>query len=143
MNACIVLLLEIGILAQSNPTSAAGAASAQLTGSITIPREPSAPGANQGCVNQGSDRREFAPVVCWLQRHLSWKSKHKPHFALIGKSNATNLGLHGLPMRSSICPRVTATGACSASAFATTVPGVVTFSQPSPRRRWRTRFVID
>ncbi len=93
MNACIVLLLEIGILAQSNPTSAAGAASAQLTGSITIPREPSAPGANQGCVNQGSDRREFAPVVCWLQRHLSWKSKHKPHFALIGKSNATNLGL--------------------------------------------------
>ncbi len=49
--------------------------------------------ASQGCVNQGSDRREFATVVCWLQRQLSWKSEHEPHFALIGKSDGTNLGL--------------------------------------------------
>ena len=102
MKTCIVLLLEIGILAQSYPASAAGAASvtnppapasAKLADSSAIPQESSTPIANQGCVNQGSDRREFAPVVCWLQRRLSWKSKHKPHFALIGKSNATNLGL--------------------------------------------------
>jgi hypothetical protein len=49
--------------------------------------------ADQGCVNQGADRREFAPVVCWLQRHMSWKSEHEPYFALVGKSNGTNLGL--------------------------------------------------
>jgi hypothetical protein len=49
--------------------------------------------ADQGCVNQGSDRREFAPVVCWMQRHMSWKSEHEPHFALIGKPDGTNLGL--------------------------------------------------
>lgn len=53
----------------------------------------SAAPADQGCVNQGSDRREFAPVVCWMQRHMSWKSEHEPHFALIGKPNGTNLGL--------------------------------------------------
>lgn len=49
--------------------------------------------ADQGCVNQGSDRREFAPVVCWFQRHMSWKSEHQPHFALLGKADGTNLGL--------------------------------------------------
>jgi hypothetical protein len=49
--------------------------------------------AAQGCVNQGADRREFAPVVCWMQRHMSWKSEHEPHFALIGKADGTNLGL--------------------------------------------------
>jgi hypothetical protein len=54
---------------------------------------PSAMPADQGCVNQGSDRREFAPVVCWLQRGMSWKSEHEPHFVLIGKPNGTNLGL--------------------------------------------------
>jgi len=54
---------------------------------------PSTKPASQGCVNQGSDRRELAPVVCWLQRHMSWKSEHEPHFALLGKPNATNLGL--------------------------------------------------
>jgi hypothetical protein len=48
---------------------------------------------DQGCVNQGSDRREFAPVVCWMQRHMSWKSEHEPHFALIGRPNGTSLGL--------------------------------------------------
>jgi hypothetical protein len=54
---------------------------------------PSAMPADQGCVNQGKDRRGFAPVVCWLQRRMSWKSKHEPHFALIGKPDGTSLGL--------------------------------------------------
>lgn len=54
---------------------------------------PSANPGDQGCVNQGSDRREFAPVVCWLQQHMSWKSEHEPHFALVGKPDRTNLGL--------------------------------------------------
>jgi hypothetical protein len=49
--------------------------------------------ADQGCVNQGADRRMFAPVVCWMQRHMSWKSPHEPHFALIGKPDGANLGL--------------------------------------------------
>ncbi|HVJ04433.1 MAG TPA: SgcJ/EcaC family oxidoreductase [Candidatus Saccharimonadales bacterium] len=45
------------------------------------------------CVNQGIDHREFASMVCWLQRAMSWKSDHEPHFFLIGKSEGTNLGL--------------------------------------------------
>jgi hypothetical protein len=49
--------------------------------------------ADQGCVNQGSDRRMFAPITCWMQRHMSWKSPHPPHFALIGKPNGPSLGL--------------------------------------------------
>lgn len=54
---------------------------------------PSATPADQGCVNQGPDRREFAPVVCWLQRGMSWKSGHEPHFVLLGNPGGTNLGL--------------------------------------------------
>lgn len=49
--------------------------------------------ADQGCVNQGNDRRECAPVICWLQRQMSWKSEHEPHFLLIGNPQGTNLGL--------------------------------------------------
>ncbi len=55
--------------------------------------DPSAKLADQGCVNQGKDRRGFAPVVCWLQRRLSWRSEHEPHFALVGKPEGTSLGL--------------------------------------------------
>lgn len=60
-----------------------------------IPKEnmTSTAPANQGCVNQGKDRRGFAPVVCWLQRRMSWRSEHEPHFALLGKQNGTSLGL--------------------------------------------------
>jgi hypothetical protein len=54
---------------------------------------PSGAAADQGCVNQGSDRREFAPVICWLQQRLSWKSEHEPYFTLIGKADGTQLGL--------------------------------------------------
>lgn len=60
------------------------------------PRElNSAPAAssNQGCVNQGKDRRIAAPVVCWAQRLLSWKSDHEPRFVLIGSPEGTSLGL--------------------------------------------------
>ena len=49
--------------------------------------------ANQGCVNQGKDRRVAAPLVCWAQRHLSWKSNHEPHFVLIGHSERRSIGL--------------------------------------------------
>lgn len=54
---------------------------------------PAASPADQGCVNQGSDRRECAPVICWLQRQMSWKSEHPPHFVLIGNPQGTSLGL--------------------------------------------------
>jgi len=47
----------------------------------------------QGCVNQGSDVRVGGSVVCWAQRHLSWKSEREPHFLLIGREDGTSLGL--------------------------------------------------
>jgi hypothetical protein len=55
--------------------------------------ELSATAADQGCVNQGKDRRALAPIVCWLQQRMSWKSEHEPHFALIGKPDGISLGL--------------------------------------------------
>jgi hypothetical protein len=48
---------------------------------------------DQGCINQGNDRREFSPVVCWLQRHLSWRSEQKPYFASLGKPDGIHVGL--------------------------------------------------
>jgi hypothetical protein len=48
---------------------------------------------DQGCVNQGSDRRFGGTVVCWAQRHLSWKSQHEPAFVLIGSPQRTSVGL--------------------------------------------------
>lgn len=49
--------------------------------------------ASQGCVNQGKDSRLAGPVVCWAQRHLSWKSPHKPHFFRFGRPAHTTLGV--------------------------------------------------
>lgn len=48
---------------------------------------------SQGCVNQGNDRRLGAPVVCWAQRHLSWKSEREPAFVLIGRPERTSIGV--------------------------------------------------
>jgi hypothetical protein len=45
---------------------------------------PPATRLDQGCVNQGNDRRLAAPIVCWLQRHLSWKSEQEPQLAFVG-----------------------------------------------------------
>lgn len=53
---------------------------------------PAAP-VSQGCIDQGPDRRVAATVVCWAQRHLSWKSEHKPRFVLIGNPKRTSIGL--------------------------------------------------
>jgi hypothetical protein len=44
-------------------------------------------------VNQGSDQRVAATVVCWAQRHMSWKSEHEPHFVLVGNPERRNIGL--------------------------------------------------
>lgn len=55
--------------------------------------ESSGTAAKQGCINQGTDCRAFAAVICWSQRHLSWKSEHEPYFVLIGKPDRTNIGL--------------------------------------------------
>ena len=54
---------------------------------------PSATRLDQGCINQGNDRRIGATVVCWAQRHLSWKSEHEPRFVLVGNPERTNIGL--------------------------------------------------
>lgn len=51
------------------------------------------PPSDQGCINQGQDRRMAATVICWAQRHLSWKSEKEPHFVLIGSTKGTNIGL--------------------------------------------------
>jgi len=48
---------------------------------------------DQGCVNQGRDHRIAGTVVCWAQRHLSWKSDREPRFVLIGRAESTSLGL--------------------------------------------------
>jgi hypothetical protein len=63
--------------------------SAQAAKSSDAPAAP----VNQGCVNQGSDPRMGATVVCWAQRHLSWKSEHEPRFVLVGNPERTNVGL--------------------------------------------------
>lgn len=51
------------------------------------------PVQSQGCVNQGKDRRVFAPAICWAQRHLSWKSRHRPHFFRLGKAARTSVAV--------------------------------------------------
>ena len=33
---------------------------------------------DQGCVNEGNDKRVWGKVTCWLQRHGSFKSKWPP-----------------------------------------------------------------
>jgi hypothetical protein len=53
----------------------------------------SAISGNQGCVNQGSDRRIAGSVICWAQREFSWKSDHEPRFLLLGRADGTSVGL--------------------------------------------------
>lgn len=53
---------------------------------------PAAP-VSQGCVNQGSDRRVGATIICWAQRHLSWNSEHEPRFVLVGNAERTSIGV--------------------------------------------------
>lgn len=48
---------------------------------------------DQGCINQGADRRLLAMPICLAQRHLSWKSEHEPYFLSIGNGRRANLGL--------------------------------------------------
>ena len=90
---------------------------------------PSAAPADQGCVNQGSDRREFAPVVCWLQQQMSWKSDHEPHFALSANQIEPTSGWRGHPTWYSTCAMEMITGGCSALAFVMTERGGDTFSR--------------
>lgn len=47
----------------------------------------------QGCVNQGQDRRKLGKQVCWLQRQLSWKSEREPHMAFVGSRQRRHVGL--------------------------------------------------
>jgi hypothetical protein len=57
------------------------------------PAVKTAPSVNQGCVNQGSDRRIAGSVICWAQRRLSWKSEREPRFVLLGRPERTSIGL--------------------------------------------------
>ncbi len=47
----------------------------------------------QGCVNQGSDPRMFATVVCGMQRELSWKSENVPHLFRVGSRRRTHVAV--------------------------------------------------
>ena len=40
--------------------------------------------AEQGCVNEGTDKRLFGKVVCWLQQRLSLRSTYEPATLVIG-----------------------------------------------------------
>lgn len=55
------------------------------------PYVPPAHRVDQGCVNQGNDRRIAAPVVCGLQRELSWKSDDPPRLFRVGNRRLTHL----------------------------------------------------
>lgn len=55
--------------------------------------EASGTAVNQGCINQGNDCRVFGTVICWSQRHMSWKSEHQPHLVVLGSVDRTHLGL--------------------------------------------------
>ncbi|MGH9535370.1 MAG: hypothetical protein ACRD2E_10980 [Terriglobales bacterium] len=48
---------------------------------------------SQGCVNQGADRRYFAPLICSSQRRFSWKSNGPPRLWIIGNPRGTSVGL--------------------------------------------------
>jgi hypothetical protein len=48
---------------------------------------------DQGCVNQGGDRRLAARVVCPAQQYLSWKSNNRPHFVSFGNPYYINVGV--------------------------------------------------
>jgi hypothetical protein len=52
---------------------------------------PPATRVDQGCVHQGNDRRLAAPVVCWLQRHLSWHSQRTPRLLTLGNPQSRML----------------------------------------------------
>jgi hypothetical protein len=65
---------------------------AALFVSIKAYLSPQTPG-DQGCINQGGDRRLLAKPICWAQRHLSWKSQSEPSFLSIGDAHRLNLGL--------------------------------------------------
>lgn len=57
------------------------------------PHGAGASAADQGCVNQGRDRRVAATLICAAQRRLSWKSDREPRFWLLGNPARTSLGL--------------------------------------------------
>lgn len=63
-----------------------------LCAAIMASRSPRFPG-EQGCINQGADRRLFPMPICWAQRHFSWKSENEPSFVSIGNAQRINLGL--------------------------------------------------
>ncbi len=48
---------------------------------------------DQGCVNQGTDLRMAAPVVCGMQRKLSWKSENPPHLFRLGNCRRTHVAI--------------------------------------------------
>jgi hypothetical protein len=52
---------------------------------------PPATRVDQGCINQGNDRRIAAPLVCGLQQKLSWKSENKPRLVRIGAKSKAHL----------------------------------------------------
>jgi hypothetical protein len=46
---------------------------------------------DQGCINQGNDRRVAAALVCGLQQELSWKSEDRPKLVKFGRRAGTHI----------------------------------------------------
>ncbi len=80
-----LLVLALGVVLRPMPASAWSLPSAN--GVLS----PAA--LEQGCVNQGEDRRKLGKQVCWLQRQLSWKSEREPAMAFIGNRQRRHLGV--------------------------------------------------
>lgn len=80
-----VLVLSLGVMMRPAP------AYAWNTPGASAVLSPVA--LEQGCVNQGEDRRKLGKQVCWLQRQLSWKSESEPAMAFIGSRQRRHLGV--------------------------------------------------
>lgn len=48
---------------------------------------------DQGCVNQGNDRRIGAKFICGSQRRFSWKSENRPNLLTIGSSEGVHFAV--------------------------------------------------
>jgi hypothetical protein len=94
MKLATQILIAVFVLAIALAVGGALAARATSRVPAPTPRIGLSPAAlEQGCVNQGTDRRKFGIPTCWLQRQLSWKSDNQPHMILVGSRQGRHVGV--------------------------------------------------
>ena len=79
-----------GVFASALPVVLAASFLATIRPHACTIYTPPATRLDQGCINQGNDRRIAASLVCWAQRRLSWKSEREPHLSIIGEPQAAH-----------------------------------------------------